>query len=107
MPPFVVYRVFHLYEFLLLSMYSASHIRECDLKQQVQLVDNLQRSVAITSKDHPDRSKGRQHVESPAVVVVEMTASMVAVVMTTSIASKVTTPSLVVLGRLPLRRCWR
>ena len=107
MPPFVVYRVFYLYEFLLLSMYSVSHIRESDLKQHVQLVDDLQRSVADISKDHHDRSKGRQHVESPAMVVVEMTAFMVAVVMTTSMVAKVTTPSLVVLGRLPLRRCWR
>ena len=42
MPPFVVYRVFYLYEFLLLSMFSTSHIWESDLKQQVQLVDDLQ-----------------------------------------------------------------
>ena len=39
MPRFVVYRVFYLYEFLLLSMFSTSHIWESDLKQQVQLVD--------------------------------------------------------------------
>ena len=86
-------------------MYSTSHIWKSDLKQQVQLVDDLQRSVADISKDHQDRSKGGQHIESPAVVVVEMTASMVAVVMTTSMVAKVTIPSLVVLGRLPLRRC--
>ena len=106
MPPFVVYRVFYLYEFLLLSMFSTSHIWESDLKQQVQLVDDLQRCVADISKDHQDRSKGRQHVESPAMVVVEMTAFMVAVVMTTTMAAKVTTTSLVVLGRLPLWRWW-
>ena len=46
MPPFVVYGIFYLYEFLLLSMYSTSHIWESDLKEQVQLVDDLQRSVA-------------------------------------------------------------
>ena len=73
------------------------------MKQQVQLVEDLQRFVADISRDHQDRSKGRQHVESPAMVVVETTASMVAVVMTASMAAKVTTPSLVVLGRFPLR----
>ena len=107
MPPFVVYRVFYLYGFLLLSMYSTSHIRESDLKQQVPLVDDLQRSVSDISKDHQARSKGRRHVASTAMVVVEMTAFMVAVVMTTSMAAKVTTPSLVVLGQIPLRQCWR
>ena len=44
-------------------MFSTSHIWESDLKQQVQLVDDLQRSVEDISKDHQDRSKGRQHVE--------------------------------------------
>ena len=102
MPPLVVYRVFHLYEFLFLSMFSTSHPWELDLKQQVQLEDDLQRFVADISKDHQDRSKGRQHVESRVMVVVEMTAFMVPVVMTTSMAAKVTTTSLVVLGRLPL-----
>ena len=34
-----------------------SHIWESDLKQQVQLVDDLQRSVADISKDHRDRPK--------------------------------------------------
>ena len=91
MPLFVVYRVFYIYEFLLLSMYSTSHIWESHLKQQVHLVDDMQRSVADISKDRRDRSKCRQHVESPAMVVMEMTASMVAVVMTTSMAAKVTT----------------
>ena len=52
MPPFVVYVVFYLYEFLLLSRYSMSHIWESDLKQQVQLEEDLQRSVADIPKDH-------------------------------------------------------
>ena len=77
------------------------------MKKQVQLVDDPPRSVADICKDHHDRFKGRQHVESHAMVVVEITASMVTAVMTTSMAAKVTTPSPVVLGRLLLQRCWR
>ena len=84
MPAFVLFRVFYLYEFLLLSLFCPSHMWESDLKQQVQLVDDVQRSVANISKDHQDCSKGRQHVELPPMVVVEMTAFMVPVVMTTS-----------------------